>query len=102
MKDVLELLLDEGCRSLILADDKGEDAVFEKEAVFTFNDRLYCILKPVTPVAGVEEDESLLFYADKIDGEHVIVPEFDNAAIADVFSYYCRLSEQEAKKDKRE
>ena len=102
MKDVLDLLLDKDCCPLILTGDNGEETVFEKVAVLTKNDRLYCILKPFTPMAGVAEDEAVVFYVDKINGEHVIVPERDNAAIEDVFSYYCSLIEQYVKKNRRE
>lgn len=94
--DLLETLLDEtNNEDIILKNEEGEDLTFEQVAVIPFNDNLYCVLKPVTEIDGVNDDEAIVFRVDEMDGESVLVVEEDEEAAMQVFGQYIALWEEQ-------
>ena len=100
-EDILDILLDPDNKDpIIMRDDKGRQVEFEQVAVVPLNDRIYCVLKPITHIAGIAEDEALVFYVDEKEGEEpVLVAEMDEMVSIQVFEEYYKLLEEEVKKD---
>ena len=95
--NVLDVLLDESNTSpIIMYAEDGKEVEFEQIAVIPlFEDKLYCILKPITEIEGIKNDEAVAFevIADKEDSYLKVV---DNEAIAiQVFNAYYSLIENE-------
>lgn len=93
--DLLETLLDENNdEDIILKNDEGKDLTFQQVAVIPFNDGIYCVLKPVTEIEGISDDEAIVFRVDEIDGESVLVVEEDEETAMQVFEQYVSLWEE--------
>ena len=99
--DLLDVLLDEkNTAPIFMLDDKGNQLKFEQIAVIPYGDNdLYCILKPITKIDGIKDDEAIVFLvAEGEDGSAVLkVEDREEIAIA-VFDQYYDLVEEEAKK----
>ncbi|MBE7076145.1 MAG: DUF1292 domain-containing protein [Clostridiales bacterium] len=96
--DILDVLLDEDNKDpIVLVDDTGRKLSFEQVAVIPYNDRVYCVLKPIDKIDHVNDDEAIVFYVDEQDGrEPVLLVETDEAVAMEVFEeYYNLLDEQE-------
>ena len=90
--DILDTLLDEENNDpIILENERGEKIVFEQIAIIPKVEDLYCILKPVEPIDGLEEDEALVFKIEEIDDEDCLVIEDDEEMINKVFDVYYDL-----------
>lgn len=95
--DILEVLLDEeNCAPLTMYNSKGQKTVFEQVAVIPHErngeEAIYAILKPITPIPGVKDDEVIVFYVDEDrDGEAVLMVEEDQTIMKEVFDKYCGL-----------
>ena len=99
--DLLDVLLDEkNTAPIFMFDDKGNQLKFEQIAVIPYGDNdLYCILKPITKIDGIKDDEAIVFLvAEGEDGSAVLkVEDREEIAIA-IFDQYYDLVEEEAKK----
>ncbi len=66
MKDsdnVIKQILDEEYDGdIVLVDENDKEFTFNQLAVIPFNDELYCVLKPVTEMEGVGEDDVMVFH----------------------------------------
>ena len=81
--------------NIILYDETNKETEFEQVAVIPLNEKIYVILKPVTNIAGVADDEALVFVIEEIDDEEVLSI-VDNEPIIDaVFEDYYKLLEEE-------
>lgn len=96
MPDIVDILLDEENREPIeLIDGNGKKLTFEQIAVIPHNDKLYCILKPITPIDNVGEDEAIVFYVAEEKGKDpVLQVETDERVALDVFEEYYALLEE--------
>ena len=92
----VEMLLDpDNSDNIILYDEENRETEFEQVAVIPLNEKIYVILKPVTNIAGVADDEALVFVIEEIDDEDTLVI-VDNEPIIDaVFEEYYKLLEEE-------
>ena len=95
--DILDTLLDEENNDpIILENERGEKIVFEQIAVIPKVEELYCILKPVEPIDGLEEDEALVFkILENEEGEASLMLETDEDVIDEVFNVYYDLLDEE-------
>ncbi|MBO5215179.1 MAG: DUF1292 domain-containing protein [Clostridia bacterium] len=95
--DILDTLLDEENNDpIILENERGEKIVFEQIAVIPKVEDLYCILKPVEPIDGLEEDEALVFkILENEEGEASLTLETDEDVIDEVFNVYYDLLDEE-------
>ena len=95
--DILDTLLDEENNDpIILENERGEKIVFEQIAIIPKVEELYCILKPVEPIDGLEEDEALVFkILENEEGEASLVLETDEDVIDEVFNVYYDLLDEE-------
>lgn len=95
--DILDTLLDEENNDpIVLENERGEKIVFEQIAIIPKVEDLYCILKPVEPIDGLEEDEALVFkILENEEGEASLMLETDEDVIDEVFNVYYDLLDEE-------
>ena len=104
--DLLNVLLDEDNKEpIVLMDDKGKELTFEQVAVIPHEvkkeNRLYCVLKPLTKIEGIGEDEAIVFLVDTdADGNSVLRVEEDEEVAINVFDKYYDLLEDAQKEAK--
>lgn len=95
MKEFLspvDALLDENNDdNIVLYNEDNDPVEFEQIAIVVLDGALYPILKPVAPMAGMAENEALVFTIREIDGEDCLVIEEDDAVIDAVFADYYRM-----------
>ena len=95
--DIMDVLLDENNTAPIyMHNDKGEQIEFDQVAVIPYGENdLYCILKPVTKIPGIKDDEAVVFKVEQDkDGEGFLrVEENEEIAIA-IFDQYYNLLEE--------
>lgn len=93
--DILDILLDESNREPItLTDDFGKTISFEQIAVIPHDNKIYCVLKPVDKLEGVEDDEAIVFYVDQDDDGYGLRVEADEKAALSVFEKYYDMLEE--------
>ena len=101
--DLLDVLLDEdNTAPIYMFDDKGNQLEFDQVAVIPYGeDDLYCILKPITKIDGVKDDEAIVFLVTEDENGDSILKVEDREDVAiSVFDQYYNLVEEEAKKKK--
>jgi len=91
-----QILDEENLDNIVLYNEKDEPYEFEQIAVIPLNNGdkqdLYAILLPVTPLAGIEEDEALVFEVN--ERENVVRVCADDAIIDKVMTEYEKLLEE--------
>ena len=96
--DIFDVLTDEeNCTNIYMYNDKGEQLEFEQIAVIPYAEqRLYCILKPVSYIPGIKEDEAVVFevcFSNDDEGSYLKVEEDEKIAI-EIFNEYYDLVEE--------
>lgn len=92
----IEMLLDENnTENIKLYDENNKVTEFEQVAIIPLDDKIYAILKPVTEIAGVNDDEALVFVVEEIDDEEVLVIVDDEDIVDKVFNEYYALLKEE-------
>lgn len=92
----IEMLLDEkNTDNIVLYDENNKETEFEQVAIIPVDDKIYAILKPVTEIAGVNEDEALVFAIEELDDEEVLVIVDDEEIVDKVFNEYYALLKEE-------
>ena len=97
--DILDILLDEDNKDpIVLIDNNGRRLSFEQIAVIPYNDKIYCVLKPIDKIDNIEDDEAIVFYVEEEEGkEPVLMVETDEKTAISVFDeYYNLLDEADA------
>ena len=101
--DIVDVLLDENNTAPIyMYNDKGEQIEFDQIAVIPYGeDELYCILKPITKVPGIKDDEAVVFKVEQDEnGDGFLkVEEREEIAIA-IFDQYYNLIEESNQENK--
>lgn len=100
--DLLEVLLDEDNREpIILMDEKGRMIEFEQVAVVPDheNEQLHVVLKPITEIEGIGDDEAIVFLVDFDEENNAVlrIEECEEVAIK-VFEKYYELLEEARQK----
>lgn len=103
MKNLLDILLDTTNTDPIpLVNNEGRVVNFEQVAVIPYRQDIYCVLKPLDKVDGIEEDEAVVFRVDYAeDGEPALVAESDEETAIEIFNQYYDLIEEEERKEKK-
>ncbi len=92
----VELLLDENNNENIkLYDEKNECVEFEQIATIPMEERIFVILKPVTAMENVAEDEAIVFEIQEIDEEDCLVVVTEDKIIDKVFDEYYQMLKAE-------
>lgn len=93
-KDLLDILLDENDVSPIpMVDEKGESILFKQIAVIPYNEKIYCILKPLNGLE-IAEDEAIVFYVDEEEDDLVLKVEVDEEVSISIFEEYYDMLEK--------
>lgn len=91
---VVDMLLDPDNESPItLVNEEGALIKFDQIAIIPLKDMLYAILKPITKIEGVGEDEALVFSVDVEEDTLEIVNDFK--LVDKVFDKYYELLKKE-------
>lgn len=95
-KSQIEMLLDENnTENLKLYDENNKETEFEQVAIIPLDEKIYAILKPVTKIVGVNDDEALVFVIEEIDDEDCLVIVDDETVVDKVFKEYYELLKAE-------
>lgn len=93
-KDLLDILLDEqDVNPIPMVDEKGECILFEQIAVIPYNEKIYCILKPVNGLE-IAEDEAIVFYVDEEEDDPVLKVEANEEISILIFEEYYDMLEK--------
>ena len=100
--NILDVLLDEENDDLIpLFDNKGNCIPFMQVAVIPRDKDLYCILKPMTKIKGIKDDDAVVFKVDDSEEYPTINLVSDELTAIEIFdAYYDLLEEYQKKKNK--
>jgi uncharacterized protein YrzB (UPF0473 family) len=96
----IDALLDENnTEPIILFDENNKETEFEQVCVILLENSngrmtIYAILKPVTEIVGVNDDEALVFKIEEIEDEDCLVIEDDDEMVNKVFDAYYDLCVQ--------
>lgn len=98
--NAVDQILDEDyVDNIFLYDDEADkDVEFEQVALIPIDDDVYVILKPVTPVDGVGENEALAFridFAPTEEEEDILVVIDDDELVTRIFDEYYELLKEE-------
>ena len=102
--DLLDVLLDENNTApIFMFDEKGRQLEFEQVAVIPYGEEdLYCILKPITKLEGIKDDEAIVFKVEEDkNGEAMLRVETNEQVAISIFDQYYNLVEEETKKAKK-
>ncbi len=95
-KSPVELLLDEHNNDNIKLYDENNNCVeFEQIATIPMDERIFVILKPVTSMENVAEDEAIVFEIQEIDEEDCLVVVTEDKIIDKVFDEYYEMLKAE-------
>ncbi len=94
--DLLDVLLDhENKEPIQMMDEKGKVLEFEQVAIIPYKKQLYCILKPISEIKGVADDEAIVFrVCENEEGESIIRVEENEAVAMKIFMEYYDLLEE--------
>lgn len=80
---------------IVLYDENNKETKFDQVAVIPLYEKVYVILKPLSKIAGVNDDEALVFVVEEIDDEDCLVICDDMKIVDEVFKeYYILLKEE--------
>ena len=80
---------------IVLYDENNNETKFDQVAVIPLYEKVYVILKPLSKIAGVNDDEALVFVVEEIDDEDCLVICDDMKIVDEVFKeYYILLKEE--------
>lgn len=109
MSVIDKILTEENDENIVLYDEKDNAIEFEQIAVIPVNNLIYAILKPVTKIDGVGEDEAVVFLLedDESNNSDLLTTVTDEKVIEEVFNVYYKLldeteSDEKAAKAKAE
>lgn len=103
--NIKDILLDEENKEpIVLVDDNGRKIVFEQIAVIPYDEKIYCILKPIDRLDNVEDDEAIVFYVEESENEDiepVLKVETNELTAIEVFEQYYDLLDEEIQTNER-
>ena len=70
---------------IVLYDENNNETKFDQVAVIPLYEKVYVILKPLSKIAGVNDDEALVFVVEEIDDEDCLVICDDMKIVDEVF-----------------
>ena len=92
----VDMLLDENnTDNIVLYNEENEAVEFEQIAVIPVGLQTFAILKPVTPIEGMHEDEALVFSVDEWEGESELTVVTDEEFVDLVLARYYEMLEED-------
>lgn len=107
MKDLLDVLLDQNDNDpIVLTDGAGKILAFEQIAVIPYNNNddivLYAILKPISEIKGIADDEAVVFKAVVGEsGDTILIVETDEIIAIEIFNMYYDIFEEVHKNESK-
>lgn len=90
--DAYSQVIDEdNTNNIFLYNSKDEPIEFEQICTVPIDDRSFCILKPVVPLDGMQDDEALAFELVVEEGEGDFVLVDDDEMNNQIFDVYAKL-----------
>lgn len=77
--------------NIVLYNEDNEAVEFEQIALIPLGEDTYVILRPVTEMEGIGEDEALVFGIENLDGEEVLAIIEDDEVVDAVFEEYYNM-----------
>lgn len=75
---LVDMLLDPDNESPISCyNDQGQEVLFDQIAVIPYKDELYAILKPISKLEGISDDEAFVFKINMEEDTIEIIYDFD-------------------------
>lgn len=95
--DILKVLQDSNnTQPIIMYNENGEEIIFEQIAVIPYGEKeLYCILKPITKVEGIKDEEAVVFKVVQGDKDTYLKVEENQSIALEIFGQYYNLIEEE-------
>ena len=93
-EEVVNALYDDENNDVIIVEGDSGQLSLEQIAVVPREDGVYAILKPISQIEGLEEDEALVFFVDEDKEALTLVT--DERIIDEVFDVYFELIEEES------
>lgn len=89
MEKVIKALLNEKCDDNIILVFGDIEIEFEQMALILVRNNSYAILRPITIMDGIDNDEGLVFLIDEIENKVILIEDED--VIDDVYDVYIDL-----------
>ena len=89
MEKVIKALLNEKCDDNIILLFGDIEIEFEQMALILVRNNSYAILRPITIMDGIDNDEGLVFLIDEIEYKVILIEDVD--VIVDVYEVYIDL-----------
>lgn len=97
--DLIDVLFDpNNCDPITLMDEDGKQMVFKQVAVVPYDGSIYCVLKPLTKLDGIADDEAIVFRLEEDETGAGLKVEEDEPTVLAVFEAYYELLEASLKK----
>ena len=102
--DILDVLFDpDNNDPIVMTGEDGREITFEQVAIIPHDHKVYCVLKPLDKIEGIEDDQAIVFLIDSDDeGKTVLKIELNEDTAKLVFDKYIELYENEHKKEDEE
>ena len=95
MSEIDKILDENNNDPIVLYDENNKETKFDQVAVIPLYEKVYVILKPLTKIVGLADDEALVFVIEEIDDEDCLVIVDDMKIVDEVFKEYYELLTQE-------
>ena len=95
MSEIDKILDENNNDPIVLYDENNKETKFDQVAVIPLYEKVYVILKPLTKIVGLADDEALVFVIEEIDDEDCLVIVDDMKLVDEVFKEYYELLKQE-------
>ena len=95
LSEIEKILDEENSDPVVLFDENKKENKFDQVAVIPLDEKIYVILKPLTKIAGISDDEALVFVIEEIDDEDCLVIVDDMKIVDKVFLEYYELLKKE-------
>ena len=92
MKKVIKALLNENSNQNVFLEFGDVAIEFEQMALILVRDNYYAILRPITEMDGIDNDEGLVYLIDEVNNKLILIEEED--VIDDVYDVYFNLLDE--------
>lgn len=96
MEEIIKVLLDENRNDNIILEFGDIEIEFEQVALILVRSNSYAILRPITIMDGIDNDEGLVFLIDDIENNIILIEDED--VIDDVYDVYLDLLDENSYK----
>ena len=91
----IDMIFDENNTDpIVLYNEHNQPMTFEQIAVVPLEGKVYVILRPTEPMAGVAEDEAFVFSIEEMEDEEILVVVDADETLDAVFAVYYEMLEE--------